>query len=287
LTSTARSGRNARSGRRGGWRCPAARRVSLSLLCAPRFVHASTPSAHAWLLCARGRSKELYDTEAIERDAAACVWKDATAGGRLENFIEKASKSAPSAVESVAAALFEHHAMLRMTFDYYAATMGSGTDIFCMSLNCYLEWINHCHIATPTGNTQHAHLQQLFIAVNAPVNGRRKSVHDTKHTLTRAEFTEGIIRIAVARYLQVWASTDFGDGKEALSTASLTSPLTITRSLEATFVPPLLSGGCVLPATLAADWRSDGHRGRGAQAGGHDGDSPAQCGQAEHEQFPP
>lgn len=163
-------------------------------------------------------ARDFYDTDSVHRRMFECDWERALSHSSLSIFIVRNDDDGgadadgdgrPDEIDEVRDVVWEHHQLLTTVFDFYASR-GSSRDPFCISQNGFNLFVAQCRLAVP-GSTacQVAHLDQLFLEANAgrgaPRNQSKK--HNAARALTRHEFLQCIVHIAVARYVKTgrWA----------------------------------------------------------------------------------
>ena len=91
------------------------------------------------------------------------------------------------------------------TFDFYAV-MGNGSDAGQIQMNQYSDWCDDCHITEPNNVPQcnRSALDRLFIVTNRE-DGQQDDTQDANddRALMRFEFIEVIVRIAIAKFIQL------------------------------------------------------------------------------------
>jgi len=84
---------------------------------------------------------------------------------------------------------------------YYYASATTDNDVYSIGPNEFNMFLVECELPVP-GSTdcEKQHLEQIFIAVDA--GQKNKERFNNKHALSRQEFLQVLIRIAVARYIK-------------------------------------------------------------------------------------
>ena len=119
--------------------------------------------------------------------------------------------------EEVKDALWDHHQLLFVLFDYYAA-MGSGDNVFAMKLNSFSAFVNDFALADK--NLPLSDWDQLFIAVDAAPQIEKTpelaEPYAQKKMFSRCDFLHALVRSAVLKYVKPKLVTDVSRAVETL-----------------------------------------------------------------------
>ena len=95
----------------------------------------------------------------------------------------------------------DHYVFLVDVFRYYSATnAGSGNEAaFSMSLNAFTDFCQRCDI-TDRNFCKLSDVDTIFIAANVTKSGEKPLPNNPERSLTRFEFMEAVVRLAVAKF---------------------------------------------------------------------------------------
>ena len=154
----------------------------------------------------------LFDTKQMLAESLRIDWAWACKN-KIDMFIARhdiSSKdgdaaAAAAAVARVYSVLERHYGMVLSVFEYFASfALSSGSlevDLFTISMNEYLAFLDQCHLGVVGSlECEKAHLEQLFIAVDS--GQKIKEDFNSKRALSRQEFLQVLVQIAVRRYVR-------------------------------------------------------------------------------------
>eukprot|EP00966_Prymnesium_polylepis_P046469 1077056-Prymnesium_polylepis.1 len=170
----------------------------------------------------QSESKSYYDTEETTTRMLQHDWDIAMNAHGLSKFIvnnddcvekwdAKATAVHPE-VEDVAYVLWTHRYLLYSAFDYYAL-VGTSNDIFHIQSNAFMIFCGQCKLPEEnSASIQRKHLDQLFLAVNAPDEKTQVTERfNAKRALNRQEWLQALVRIAVMKYVMPGEIIDVSD----------------------------------------------------------------------------
>ena len=153
---------------------------------------------------ARDKRRGLFDPSDMPSLSLDHDWKWALSN-KMDVFIAKNDargksgneQDAADAVVRVREALARNYAVILSIFDYYA---GNDLDIFSIGMNEFISMVNDNELSVP-GSThcEKRNLEQLFIAIDS--GQKEKENYNLKRALSRQEFMQIIVHIAVYRYI--------------------------------------------------------------------------------------
>lgn len=166
-------------------------------------------------------SKDLLDSEQVERLRLNLDWSRALAC-RLGTFIVKQDDDGMQdddgdgicdEVAEVLEVFWDHHVLFVAVFEYYASI--GGDSVHSISLNEWTLFVEGCGLVNAKSKfCKRADMDRLFIAVDGASSGGDGSKRDKK--LGRAEFLQGLVRLAVARYVMPGKMADVSEALEKL-----------------------------------------------------------------------
>ncbi|KAK3237286.1 hypothetical protein CYMTET_52626 [Cymbomonas tetramitiformis] len=150
-------------------------------------------------------ARDFYDTPAVMKKQLNMDWQRAIKQDRFSQFVSRESKRLKVEGEKETDAIREciemyYHSCFMPGFTYYGA-MGTGGE-FSMQLNEFTALIDEAGIPDPASDKcKRSDCDTLFITAN--VEDDKNSIegkNNDDNSLTRFEFVEVLVRLAVAKY---------------------------------------------------------------------------------------
>ncbi|KAL1530547.1 hypothetical protein AB1Y20_001448 [Prymnesium parvum] len=183
--------------------------------------------ASLWAPRAASDSGGLFDSDDCLRRVIEQDWACAKHVRNIDSYIvhcmDKADEEGGTrdfgTVEEVEEVLRAHAQALLQIFDYYAATRGArACRLFVWPFSAFLALVEDASIEQK-GSTfcRMNHLEQIFIAASLPLRqDPQEGAEDIllaswPHTLTRVEYLECLVRIAIAKYVLPYRVTNIAE----------------------------------------------------------------------------
>ena len=175
----------------------------------------------------------FYDTPEVMRRAFETDWTAAVEANRcaLVKFVVRHDDDGEhdgdgdgvfDEVAETKEALWRAHKLLYAMFDFYAS-LGE-KDCYSITQNAYTLWVTDCCLESRSSRfCTNKHLDQLFVQVNAGASEE----FNTKNSLSRQEFLQVVVRVAVAKYVMTGELADVSDAIERLVRDDLSRAVTV------------------------------------------------------------
>uniref|UniRef100_A0A7S4C291 Uncharacterized protein n=1 Tax=Chrysotila carterae TaxID=13221 RepID=A0A7S4C291_CHRCT len=175
-------------------------------------------------------SRTFTNTEKIERKMFEHDWEQAMQCSGFVRAILRADDDGAADADNdgvadelaeVKLVLWEHHQLLYRAFDYYASC-SAGHDIFRVHSNSFAKFAQDCAIPEPkSAHISTTIVSHIFIGINSGAAGIASSKYDDKHTLSRNEWLQCIVKLAIAKYVDTKRVADVSEALYTLCNSDI------------------------------------------------------------------